>query len=79
MTSIGFVIWFGSLKIGQIENIFRDFPTFTIFLKQMEEITSKAPTTEEDIDPMVEITTEFPNYLVDYEVRNCSRFFQSWR
>ena len=41
----------------------------------MEEITSKAPTTEEDIDPMVEITTEFPNYLVDYEVRNRSRFF----
>ena len=41
----------------------------------MEEITSQAPTTEEDIDPMVEITTEFPNYLVDYEVRNRSRFF----
>ena len=41
----------------------------------MEEITSQAPTTEEDIDPMVEITTEFPNYLVDYEVRNRSIFF----
>ena len=41
----------------------------------MEEITSQAPTTEEDIDPMVEITTEFPNYLVDYEVRYRSRFF----
>jgi hypothetical protein len=41
----------------------------------MEEITSQVPTTEEDIDPMVEITTEFPNYLVDYEVRNRPRFF----
>ena len=41
----------------------------------MEEITSQVPTTEEDIDPMVEITTEFPNYLVDYEVRDRFRFF----
>ena len=74
MTSIGFVIWFGffedgtKLKISKV--IFPPLP----FFKQMEQITSQAPTTEEDIDPMVEITTEFPNYLVDYEVRNCSRF-----
>ena len=65
------MIWFGLFENGAKLKISSEiFPPSPFFLKQMEEITSQAPTTEEDIDPMVEITTEFPNYLVDYEVRN---------